>query len=192
MHSNDYVLFLNGGYGVGKSAVLEHIGDLLAAAGQPFSLMDVDWFHRSWPSGHDDPDNVLTEALNMAAVWRNYRQVGPRQLVVCGVLATAADRHRYARALALPVRSVRLEASAAVTASRLRGRYADSRSEALHWHLDRYEALAARLTEADLDEYVLATDDVTPAAVARRVTEHFGLPAAPQASHTDSETRSTG
>jgi len=35
-------LLLNGTYGVGKSAVLEHLGDLLAEAGRKFSLMDVD------------------------------------------------------------------------------------------------------------------------------------------------------
>lgn len=35
-------LLLNGTYGVGKSAVLDHVGDLLAEAGRPFSLMDVD------------------------------------------------------------------------------------------------------------------------------------------------------
>ncbi|MFC9607195.1 hypothetical protein ACFTTN_27495 [Streptomyces niveus] len=192
MHSNAYVLFLNGGYGVGKSAVLEHVGDLLAAAGQPFSLMDVDWFHRSWPSGDDDPDNVQTAAINMAAVWTNYRRVGPRQLVVSGVLATAADRHRYTEALALPVRSVRLEAGPAVTETRLRGRCPDARPDALQWHLERYETLAAQLAKADLDEYVIATDNLTPAAVARRVTEHFGLPAAPSGPQSGSATRSTG
>jgi hypothetical protein len=44
-----WAIFINGSYGVGKSSTLEHIGDLLADAGQPFSLMDVDWYHRSWP-----------------------------------------------------------------------------------------------------------------------------------------------
>jgi len=65
---SDYAIFLNGGYGVGKSATLEHVGDLLASAGRPFSLMDVDWFHRSWPPA--DPDNALIEAHNIAAVWK--------------------------------------------------------------------------------------------------------------------------
>jgi hypothetical protein len=32
--------------------------------------MDVDWFHRAWPPAEDDPENVLTEADNMAAVWK--------------------------------------------------------------------------------------------------------------------------
>ncbi|MFC9607516.1 hypothetical protein ACFTTN_29190 [Streptomyces niveus] len=122
----------------------------------------------------------------------NYRRVGPRQLVVSGVLATAADRHRYAEALTLPVRSVRLEAGAAVTETRLRGRCPDARPDALQWHLERYETLAAQLAEADLDEFVIATDNLTPAAVARRVTEHFGLPAAPSGPQPGSATRSTG
>ena len=55
-------LLLNGAYGVGKSAVLEHLGDLLAEAGRPFSLIDVDWFHRSWPPASWDPENVVVEA----------------------------------------------------------------------------------------------------------------------------------
>jgi hypothetical protein len=53
-----YAIFRNGGYGDGKSSALDHVGDLLANAGTPFSLMDVDWFHRSWPPA--DPDNALT------------------------------------------------------------------------------------------------------------------------------------
>ncbi len=34
---------LNGSYSVGTSFVLEYVGDLLAAAGRPVALMDVDW-----------------------------------------------------------------------------------------------------------------------------------------------------
>lgn len=67
-----YVIFLNGGYGVGKSSTLDHVGDLLADSGRAFCLMDVDWFHRSWPSAADDPENVFIEAENMTAAWSNY------------------------------------------------------------------------------------------------------------------------
>jgi len=38
-----YVMSLNGSYSVGTSFVLEYVGDLLAAAGRPVALMDVDW-----------------------------------------------------------------------------------------------------------------------------------------------------
>lgn len=47
MSDGNCVIFLNGSYGVGKSATLDRVGDLLAESNRPFSLMDVDWFHRS-------------------------------------------------------------------------------------------------------------------------------------------------
>lgn len=169
------MLFLNGGYGVGKSATLDHVGDVLAEAHQPFSLMDVDWFHRSWPPHPDDPDNVVIEADNLAAVWTSYRRAGPRQLVVAGVLSSPDDRRRYERALALPLRSVRLTASPEVTGARLRQRYTEDRGAALRWHLDRYDERAAVIERADLDELVVDTDHRRPRAVAEQVLRQVGL-----------------
>lgn len=98
------VIFLNGSYGVDKSSALDHLGDLLAEHGQAFSLMDVDWYHRSWPPAVDDPGNVVTEAANMASVWNNYRRTGPRQPIVAGVIASTLDRQRYEGVFALSVR----------------------------------------------------------------------------------------
>ena len=170
--TDPFALFLNGSYGVGKSATLDHLGDLLAMQGRPFSLMDVDWFHRSWPPAEHDPDNVLVEAQNMSAVWDNFRAAGPRQLVVAGVITSAADRERYARAFGMPVRSVRLVASASVGEARLRRRHRTEQDAALRWHLDRHATLAAGLECADLDELVIDTDDRTPAEVARAVLTH--------------------
>lgn len=171
----DVAIFLNGGYGVGKSAALDHVGDLLAEAGRPFSLMDVDWFHRSWPVADGDPSNVLLEACNIAAVWRGYRSAGPRQLVMCGVIETEADRQRYAAAVEGPLRLVRLRASPDVIHRRLRSRYTASRASALQWHLDRSAEVAARLEEAGLEELVIDTDALTPRGVAELTLRHFGL-----------------
>ncbi|WP_157677091.1 hypothetical protein [Auraticoccus monumenti] len=176
-----FVVFLNGSYGVGKSSALDHLGDVLAEHGQPFSLMDVDWYHRSWPPSQDDPDNVLTEAANMTAVWNNYRQTGPRQPVVAGVMASEEDRQRYEQAFALPVRSVRLVASATVTEARLRRRYTEHQSQALHWHLQRHLALSTQLALRHLDDLVIGTDEQPPRSVAERVADFFGLlPALPR------------
>lgn len=170
-----YVIFLNGAYGVGKSSTLDHLGDLLAQAGRAFSLMDVDWFHRSWPPRADDPENVITEAENMAFVWSNYLRSGPRQLVVAGVIASNSDRERYERTFERPVRSVRLAASAAVTEARLQRRYTEHQSGSLTWHLERYADLAQRLDLTDLDEIVISADELTPRAVAEAVLDHFSL-----------------
>ncbi|MEV0793535.1 hypothetical protein [Kribbella sp. NPDC050459] len=171
--ATDYAIFLNGGYGVGKSSTLEHAGDLLANAGRPFSLMDVDWFHRSWPPA--DQDNALIEAHNIAAVWKSYRSAGPRQLVMCGVISDADARERYAAALEQPVRMVRLIADAEITRERLRGRYSASQKSALEWHLERCDEIAARLEAADLDELVIDTSWLGPQEVAERTLRHFGL-----------------
>lgn len=172
------VLFLNGSYGVGKSSVLDHLGDVLAEHDRPFSLLDVDWFHRSWPPADDDPENVRTEAANLAAVWQNYRRTGARQPVVAGVLTSELDRQRYARVFDLPVRSVRLVAPAAVVEARLRGRYPQHRDRALDWHLRRHLDLGQRQALADLDELVVDTERLVPRAVAEQVARHFGLLAA--------------
>ena len=170
-----YVIFLNGSYGVGKSSTLDHMGDLLAERGHPFSLMDVDWYHRSWPPAEDDPGNVVTEAVNMAAVWSNYRKTGARQPVVAGVVTSTADRNRYERVFNLPVRLVRLVAGPLVTEARLRRRYTEHQHPALSWHLRGYGALHEQLAQADLDELVVETDERDPQSVASEVAEHFGL-----------------
>ena len=104
-----FVIFVNGSYGVGTSSVLDHVADQLASSGQAFSLFDVAWFHRPWPTAPDDPMNRIIEARNIAAVWRTTRAPS-RQPVIAGVIETAADRQRYADAFGLPVRSVLLTA----------------------------------------------------------------------------------
>lgn len=175
MPAPDHVVFLNGSYGVGKSTTLEHVGDLLADAGRSFSLMDVDWFHRSWPTSAHDPENVLVEADNLAAVWSNYLCAGPRQPVVAGVLASEDDQQRYARAFGRPVRSVRLVARPAVAEARLRSRYIAHQQRALDWHLARHVRLQEELAASDLDELVVDTDDLDARSVATLVLRHFEL-----------------
>ncbi|WP_267276565.1 hypothetical protein [Arthrobacter sp. CDRTa11] len=173
MDHTDFAIFLNGSYGAGKTSTLDHVGDLLAEAGRPFSLMDVDWFHRSWPSSVRDPANLMTEAANMAAVWRNYKSAGPRQLVVGGVLASRQDWARYEDAFGLRIRSVRLVADDSDMEARLRRRYTPEQDSSLKWHLERYRELNSALSDADLDEAVIETSDRSPRQVATTVLAHF-------------------
>lgn len=174
MISGDWAIFVNGSYGAGKSSTLDHIGDLLEDAGQPFSLMDVDWFHRSWPPADLDRGNKIIEAQNMATVWANYQTAGPRRLVISGVIASPEDLQRYNDALRLTVRPVRLVASQAVTEARLKSRYTESQSTKYDWHAQRHRELSARLAAADLDEAIIDTDGLRPIEVATAVLQHFG------------------
>ncbi|NQD89754.1 hypothetical protein HP499_18380 [Paenarthrobacter sp. CM16] len=175
MNSPEFVIFLNGSYGVGKTSTLNHIGDLMVEALKPFSLMDADWFHRSWPPAAHDPANVVIEAVNMAAVWRNYKSTGPRQLIVSGVISSPQDCARYEAAFELPVRPVRLIAEERDIESRLRRRYTQEQDASLLWHLDRYRELQSRLAQADLDENIIETSGCGPRDVAAKVLEHFSI-----------------
>ncbi|MBT2555558.1 AAA family ATPase [Arthrobacter sp. ISL-5] len=175
MSPTDFVIFLNGTYGAGKTSALDHIGDLLSEARKPFSLMDVDWFHRSWPPSENDPTNTETEAANMAAVWRNYQNTGARQLVVSGVIAGLQDRTRYEAIFQLPVRPIRLIATEEETEKRLRRRYTPEQDSSLQWHLKRYRQLNSALTAAGLDEAIIETTQRKPGQVARDVLKHFAL-----------------
>jgi hypothetical protein len=175
MTENPWAIFLNGSYGVGKSSTLNHVADLLADSGQPFSLLDQDWFIRSWPPANPETGNKLIQIANMAAVWKNYRSVGPRQLVVCGVLLGQDDLDRYSSALGLQVRPVRLVASAAVAEQRLQKRYGPSEDWKVDWHVEHRAAVDHSIAAADLDELIIDTDELTPRAVAERILRHFGL-----------------
>ncbi|RUQ98226.1 hypothetical protein [Labedella endophytica] len=172
MSAADVGVFLNGSYGVGKSSVLDHLADAFAAEGMPFSLFDVDWFHRSWPPAEDDPRNVVTEAQNMRAVWENYERVGPRTPIVAGVIASDEDRERYEGVFGRRLRIIHLAASAPVAEQRLRERYTPERAAALDWHLARHEQLALTIGEGPWNEVTVDTDDRSPAEVAAIV---FGL-----------------
>lgn len=173
MASGEFGIFLNGSYGVGKSSTLEHLADRFAEAGLPFSLFDVDWFHRSWPPAATDPQNVLTEADNIRAVWMNYRQTGPRTPITAGVIATAGDLKRYEQCFELPLQIVHLTASSEIAEQRLRGRYTASQHRALTWHLDDHQRLARELHQLASYDLVVDTDHSTPAAVAELVFEQF-------------------
>jgi hypothetical protein len=168
-----FALFINGEPGVGKSTTLEHVGDILAELARPFSLMDVDWFHRSWPPTEDG--NRAIEASNIAHVWKSYDHDAPaRQLVIAGVIHSERARRRYEDAVGLPIRSVRLLAPRATVLERLEGRYAGERPRALGWHLDHLEEAAVRADAYAGDEFSVETD-TDARSVAEQVLRGVGL-----------------
>lgn len=166
-------IFLSGSYGVGKSSTLDHLADCFEVASLPFSLFDVDWFHRSWPRASTDPRNVLTEAENIRAVWHNYSKVGPRTPIAAGVISNEEDRGRYEECFGLPLRIVHLTATPAVAEERLRGRHTAGQEAALAWHLNDYRRLARELGGLPHYDLVIDTDGRTPAEVAGAVFDRY-------------------
>lgn len=173
VEDDGFGIFLTGSYGVGKSSALEHLGDLFAAEGHAFSLFDVDWFHRSWPTSPEDARNVLVEAENLRDVWANYRRVGSRTPIIAGVIESHSDLQRYQDVFRRPLRVVQLVASLKVAERRLRARYDPARRPALDWHLADYERLTRHLADSPWVELTLNTDECSSAEVAAAVFGHF-------------------
>lgn len=94
-------LFLNGAVGVGKTATLEALGDLLAGRPIPRALIDLDWLREVWPAPSDDPFNLKLELANLTAVAANSLSCGARVLAMAGVLETTGSP-RFLRAPSVP------------------------------------------------------------------------------------------
>lgn len=168
-------LFVNGTVGVGKTTVLDHLGDAFEAAQVPFALIDLDWLRRSWPAPEEDPFNLGLELANLAAYCRNLVSGGPRTVVLAGVLEDPAVRARYEHAVGSPLVVVRLSVDEAHLVARLRGRYPDpDRGAHLEWHLHRTLEMERALQRADLDDAVVEVADSTPREVAHLVLRAAG------------------
>lgn len=102
-------LLIGGRAGVGKTTVGWEVSALLRAASVPHAVIDGDFMGQVHPAPEGDPARAAIAERNLAAVWRNYADLGHRRLVytntVC-VLDELADSFR--RALGDGVRLVRV------------------------------------------------------------------------------------
>ena len=171
-YGDSHGIFINGAFGAGKSTVLDLIGDRLAQAQLPFSLMDVDWFHRSSPTASDDPDNVLTEARNIAAVWSNYLEAGPRIAVLSGVITSADARRRYEVALGRRLHVVCLSVSKRIAFERLERRYGGRQPEALAWHRNHWALTASAIERSSENDFIIEADDHSSSQVADMILDY--------------------
>ncbi|MGH3447429.1 MAG: hypothetical protein ACRDQA_08465 [Nocardioidaceae bacterium] len=173
--TNSRALFVNGTVGSGKSAAVEHMGDLLAAVDDSYALLDLDWLRRSEPVPESDPFNLHMELVNLAAVAGNYRAAGVRTIVVAGVLEDPTLRPCYEAALASDLVVARIEPDLARVTERLRRRHVRSEDAAdLDWHLRRTDELYGILCQAGADDYVVDVEGETPREVARLILQQVG------------------
>ncbi|MGC3022957.1 AAA family ATPase [Brevibacterium sp. FAM 24630] len=141
-------IFLNGTVGVGKSTTADEIAVILAEAGVPHAVIDLDGLRRSWPCNDRDPFNHEIEMQNLSAVASNYRAAGAEVLVLAGVLEDRDEIPRYRAACGGgPMAVCRITADEAAGEARLRGRHHASDDE-LKWHLARFKELSSIIDEA--------------------------------------------
>jgi hypothetical protein len=118
------VLVLCDAAGTGKTATLWEVGHILRAHGIPRALIDTDELDRVWPTPETTEALISISRRNLRAVWETFARLEIRRLVVCGVMASAAQSREWIDE-AIPgaaITFVRLSAEHSTRAQRLRDR----------------------------------------------------------------------
>ena len=176
------ILWLYGADAVGKSAVGWEAYRLLAEAGEPVAYVDTDYLGFCTPAPDDQAELV---ARNLTGVWAGFAATGVRLLVVSGIVVTPGDRDRFVQAIPeagftfcrLTARVDTVRARIVLrreVEERTRGRElsAEVRAE-LEAYGERSVAFAELLERIEIEAFAVATDDRTPADIAREVLDRW-------------------
>lgn len=176
------MLIVTGPVGVGKTTVASAIADLLDASDIPCALVDMDALRACFPRPAEDPFHTALGYRNLAALWRNFRAAGAERLVLADVVESR-DLLPYRQAVPeAEITVVRLTASRATIARRLRGR---EDGEALAWHLARAEELTSVMERAGIGDVVIDADRTTPSELATGILRRIGWLTTPR--HSEGE-----
>lgn len=118
------ILWLCGATGVGKSTAGWQVWERIRRTEAIAAFVDLDQVGFFRPAPADDPRNHRVKARNLAGIWRTYRGLGVRRMVVVGPVDHGDDVRVYADALGTGVRLVlcRLHAGREQLAGRIRDR----------------------------------------------------------------------
>ncbi|MFC8192959.1 GNAT family N-acetyltransferase [Cellulomonas sp. NPDC057328] len=164
-----HVLLIGGRSGVGKSTVAAAVHDLLTARDVRHAVVEGDALDLAHPA----PWEHGVAAANLADVWRRYRALGYRRLVLTNTVSVLeADVLAAAVGDRPHVTSVLLTASDVTAHERLARR---ERGASLAAHVARSDAAAVRLeAEAAADVHRVATDGRDTADLAAEVLRLAG------------------
>jgi hypothetical protein len=93
-------LWLCGPTGVGKSTVGYEIFVAIHRTGRKAAYVDADQVGMCYPAPSDDPHNHTLKALNVGAVWHNFRAADARCLIVSGAIKSDEELQLYREQLA--------------------------------------------------------------------------------------------
>ncbi|MFE6684650.1 hypothetical protein [Streptomyces sp. NPDC057729] len=166
-------LLINGTVGVGKTSVAEGVGGLLADAGIPHAVIDLDWLRQSWPTPSGDRFNFGIMLRNLSSIAGNYLAAGAVRLVLAGVIEDPEDRKLCGDAMGIGLSVCRLHAELPVIHERLVRRH-ENEPATLRWHLARAGELAGILEQAAVDDFTVDATTRPAAEVAAEVTRKAG------------------
>lgn len=140
------VLAISGSVGVGKTAALIEMHDILESAHVPHGCIERDALGYSWPTQGRFNEGIIER--NLACVARTFVESGATRIVIAGVIETDADLDVYRRSIpGADIVVCRLTGDLELRRERLRAREIGA---GLDWHLARTEELDAIQDESDV------------------------------------------
>lgn len=164
------VLVITGSVGVGKSSTADAISEILRKRDVPHAVIDMDYLRYAFPRPTDDPFHQVLGAKNLASVWKNYESIGVRKIIIPNVVEDKADVDAIAKAIPnAKVTVVHLKANLDTVHKRLHERHGKRDMDNLNWHLDRAVELTKQLEDADVEDFVVDTEDKPLTDVAEQI-----------------------
>lgn len=171
------VIVISGPVGAGKTTVADAISEILCAKSVPHAVIDLDNLRYAFPRPANDWFHSALGYKNLAAVWKNYRDVGATYAVIPNVVEEVSDVENIKKAIpGARVTVVRLRAPLKTLHKNLRGREQSEKS--LDWHLKRASKLHDQLEKSKVEDVVVDVVGKTPAEIAEEILRHteFILP----------------
>lgn len=171
------VLLITGPVGVGKTAVLNEVVELLRATAMRFTAVDLDALSYTFPAPPRDHFRNEVIFRNLAILWRNARASGTERLVLARVIEDREELARYRRAIpGADITVVRLRAPIRTLQRRVRGREIGLGRA---WGVERAAELARIMERTRPEDILIETDGRTVRAIARDVLDRVGWLARP-------------
>lgn len=172
--SNVPVIVISGPVGVGKTTVSDALSEILRSKSLHHAVIDLDNLRYAFPRPSNDWFHSALGYKNLAAVWKNYKQVGTTCIIIPNVMEDASDVEQIKKAIpSAHVTIVRLQAPLENIHSRLKDREKSEKS--LNWHLNRAVELHNQLAQSKIEDFVVDIEDKTPLAIAEEIILRSGL-----------------
>lgn len=166
--SNVAVLVISGPVGVGKTTVSDAISEILSSKLIYHAVIDLDNLRYAFPRPSNDYFHSALGYKNLAAVWKNYKEVGATCVIIPNVMEERSEVEHIKKAIpGAHVIVVRLQVSLDIIHNRLRDREKSEKS--LNWHLNRATQLHNQLAQAKIEDFIVDIDDKTPIAIAEEI-----------------------
>jgi adenylylsulfate kinase len=165
------LLLITGTVGIGKTAAVSAVSELLTRRDMSHVAVDMDWLCVYWPWVEGDPHNRLAGRTALSTMAEIARARGVTRMVVAEVLEHPDDVVDYRLAVqAERVLIVRLTGTTEVLKARIAGRGRANQDG----NLARAQELDGLLASRNVGELVLDTSDISPPLLADAIVTYAG------------------